>query len=296
MRFVSFATTSQPTNIRSGVECGNEIVDLALLFNRNKLTMREFFEMGESGLNAVRQAISHPHDHFRIAKSAVVMKAPINNPEKVVCIGMNYVDHCTEQNFPIPKEPIVFSKFASTIINPGDPVLHSNLTQELDFEVELAIVIGKAGRNIPTEQALEHIVGFTVAHDVSARDWQMKKNGNQWLLGKTMDSFCPLGPAIVTRDELKHDNLGIRCLLNGQVVQTSNTNQLIFNSAYLVHWCSSFFTLKPGDLILTGTPPGVGVFRKPPMFLKEGDVVTCEIDGIGSITNPIKCDPLVARL
>ena len=139
-------------------------------------------------------------------------------------------------------------------------------------------------------------VGYTVSHDVSARDWQLKRNGAQWLLGKTMDTFCPLGPAIVTSDELKVDNLPIRCLLNGQVVQESNTEQLIFRTPTLVNWISTFVTLKPGDLILTGTPPGVGCFRKPPLFLKPGDVVTCEVDGIGSISNPIVQDPVHASL
>jgi 2-keto-4-pentenoate hydratase/2-oxohepta-3-ene-1,7-dioic acid hydratase in catechol pathway len=259
--------------------------------------MVEFLSMGAEGLATVKAALASPGRHFRIAKAAVTLKAPLYNPEKVICVGMNYVDHCTEQNFPIPEEPIIFSKFSNSIIAPGEPVVHSNLTQELDFEVELVIVVGKAGRHIPMEEAMSHVAGYTVAHDVSARDWQMKKNGGQWLLGKTFDSFCPLGPAIVTVDDIKDPhNLGIRCFLNGETVQDSSTNQLIFKTDYLIHWISSFTTLQPGDVILTGTPPGVGCFRKPPLFLKHGDVVRCEIDGIGSITNAIVNDPIIAKL
>jgi len=212
--------------------------------------------------------------------------APIKHPDKVICVGMNYEDHCLEQGFPIPKVPIIFSKFSSAVVGPNaDVVLDPELTSELDFEVELVIVIGKGGKNIPVDRAMEHVGGYTVAHDVSARDWQLKKNGGQWLLGKTFDTFCPLGPVIVT--DLDAHNCGIRCRLNGEIVQESNTNQLIFKTEYLVNFCSRFVTLHPGDIILTGTPPGVGCFRKPQLWLKIGDDVECEIDGIGVIKNRI---------
>jgi 2-keto-4-pentenoate hydratase/2-oxohepta-3-ene-1,7-dioic acid hydratase in catechol pathway len=161
-------------------------------------------------------------------------------------------------------------------------------TNELDFEVELAIVIGKTCKNVSPKEAMDYVVGYTVAHDVSARDWQLKRNGGQWMMGKTMDTFAPIGPAIVTKDAISNPhNLGIRCFLNGQTVQNSSTNQLVFKTEDVVSWCSRSFTLKPGDLIFTGTPPGVGCFRKPPLWLKHGDVVTCEIDELGSITNQI---------
>ncbi|MGH0182912.1 UNVERIFIED_CONTAM: hypothetical protein FKN15_010909 [Acipenser sinensis] len=201
---------------------------------------------------------------------------------------MNYVDHCLEQGVAIPSEPIIFSKFPSAIAGPCDDIIHPAQTKELDWEVELAFVIGKTGKHIKEEEALGHVAGFTVAHDVSARDWQMKRNGKQWLLGKTFDTFCPLGPAIVTTGALSDDyergvrnicylslslssdphNLGIRCRVNGGVVQDSSTNQMVFKTEALVSWVSQFVTLYPGDVFLTGTPPGVGVFRKPPVFLK----------------------------
>lgn len=160
--------------------------------------------------------------------------------------------------------------------------------QELDWEVELAAVIGKRGRHIEEAAALEHVLGFTVANDVSARDWQMRRNGRQWLLGKTFDTFCPLGPAIVTKEAVADvHNLWIRCSVNGQRMQDSSTRHLIFGVPALVAWVSRFVTLVPGDILLTGTPAGVGVFRKPPVFLKRGDEVQCEIEELGTICNRV---------
>jgi len=204
-----------------------------------------------------------------------------------LCAGMNYVDHCLEQKVPVPNEPVVFSKFASTLCSSGDPVCGDG-TEKLDWEVELCIVIGKTCKGVPKERAMEYVAGFTVAHDVSARDWQLERNGGQWLMGKAFDNFSPIGPAIVTVDEIGDPhNLGIRCFVNGQVMQDGTTAQLVHKTDDLIYWIARYITLKPGDLILTGTPPGVGCFRKPPMFLKDGDVVRCEIDKIGFITNPI---------
>jgi len=226
----------------------------------------------------------------------VTLKAPITDPEKIICIGMNYVDHCTEQNYPIPTEPIIFSKFNSSISGDGDDIIFEE-TEKLDFEVELVIVVGQKGRYVKKEEASEYIAGYTVAHDVSARDWQLDRNGKQWVLGKTIDGYCPLGPAIVTKDDLKNPyNLGIRTILNGKKVQDGNTKEIIFKGEDLIAYCSRFFTLAPGDIILTGTPPGVGVFRKPPLFMKPGDVVTVEIDQIGSITNTVRERPIRAKL
>lgn len=206
---------------------------------------------------------------------------------------MNYVDHCTEQNLPVPTEPLVFSKFASSISNPGDDIIKAPEVKELDFEVELVIVIGKEGKRIKEEEAMQYVAGYTVAHDVSARDWQLKKNGGQWLVGKAFDGYAPIGPAIVSAEELGDPHkLGIRCRLNGEIVQDSNTDQLVFKTETIISWVSKFFTLRPGDIILTGTPPGVGCFRKPPLWLKDGDVVDCEIDGIGTITNTVRNEVL----
>uniref|UniRef100_A0A480VNF1 Fumarylacetoacetate hydrolase domain-containing protein 2A isoform X3 n=1 Tax=Sus scrofa TaxID=9823 RepID=A0A480VNF1_PIG len=169
----------------------------------------------------------------------------------------------------------------------GQLIAFSRL-QEVDWEVELAVVIGKKGKHIKAADAMAHVAGFTVAHDVSARDWQMTRNGKQWLLGKTFDTFCPLGPALVTKDSVADPhNLKICCRVNGNVVQSSNTNQMVFKTEELIAWVSRFVTVYPGDIILTGTPAGVGVFRKPPIFLKKGDEVQCEIEELGVIVNKV---------
>jgi 2-keto-4-pentenoate hydratase/2-oxohepta-3-ene-1,7-dioic acid hydratase in catechol pathway len=205
---------------------------------------------------------------------------------------MNYADHCYEQGLPLPVEPTIFNKFPTALAASGDPLVCPREVQELDYEVELAVVIGTAGRRIPVASALSHVAGYTVAHDVSARDWQLKKNGGQWLLGKACDGFSPIGPAIVTPDEVGDVGaLRLRCLVNGEALQDGNTKDLVHSVAACVSWVSQLITLKPGDIILTGTPPGVGCFRKPtPRWLKVGDVVTVEIEKLGSITNTVVAD------
>ncbi|NWS64106.1 FAHD2 protein, partial [Chunga burmeisteri] len=225
---------------------------------------------------------------YRLPRGTVRLLAPVGDPEKVICVGLNYRDHCLEQGVKIPKEPIIFSKFPSAIIGPFDDIVHPEESSEVDWEAELAAVIGKKGRHIEESSALDHVVGFTVANDVSARDWQMRRNGRQWLLGKTFDTFCPLGPALVTKEAVADvHNLRIRCSVNGQVMQDSSTSQLIFRLPKLIAWVSRFVTLVPGDILLTGTPPGVGVFRKPPVFLQRGDEVQCEIEELGTICNKV---------
>ncbi|NXL95638.1 FAHD2 protein, partial [Alectura lathami] len=247
--------------------------------------MRGFLESGEHGLAAARRALAS--GQHRMPRAGVRLLAPIDDPEKVICVGLNYHDHCLEQGARVPREPIIFSKFPSAIVGPFDDIVHPAETSEVDWEVELAAIVGKAGRHIQESAAMEHIVGFTVANDISARDWQ-GRNGRQWLLGKTFDTFCPLGPAIVTKDSVADvHNLHIRCSVNGQLMQSSSTNQLIFRLPQLVAWVSQFVTLRPGDVLLTGTPSGVGAFRKPPVFLKQGDEVQCEIEGLGTICNRV---------
>ncbi|CAG0913685.1 unnamed protein product [Notodromas monacha] len=207
--------------------------------------------------------------------SKLELLPPVTGQDKVLCVGMNYRDHCEEQGMPVPTEPVVFNKFPSTLIGAGCPIrVESGLTDQVDYEVELALVIGKAGKNIPEDRAHEHIFGYAVANDVSARDWQLTgRNANQWLLSKAMDTFCPLGPWLVTSDEVAGQDLRLVCRVNGETRQESSTKQMVFDSASVVAYASKFCTLLPGDVILTGTPPGVGVFRKPPVFLRDGDVV-----------------------
>ncbi|XP_069733735.1 oxaloacetate tautomerase Fahd2a, mitochondrial-like [Phaenicophaeus curvirostris] len=286
MRLVRFRASGLPEP-RLGLEAspGGDVVDLSAAEPSLPRSMRLFLESGPSGLAAARRALEA--GQHRVPRGAVQLLAPIGDPEKVICVGLNYRDHCLEQGAKIPQDPIIFSKFPSAIAGPFDDIVHPEETNEVDWEVELAAVIGKKGRHIEESSALEHVVGFTVANDVSARDWQLR-NGRQWLLGKTFDTFCPLGPALVTRDSVADvHNLRIRCSVNGRLMQDSNTSQLIFPLPKIIAWVSRFVTLVPGDILLTGTPAGVGFFRKPPVYLKPGDEVQCEIEELGTIRNRV---------
>ncbi len=214
--------------------------------------------------------------------------APITGMEKVICIGTNYADHAREMGGAPPEIPVVFNKFPSTIIACGADVCLPPISQQVDFEAELVVVIGRAGKNIPRESAWQHVFGYCCGNDISARDWQKGKPGGQWLLGKTFDTFAPLGPIIVTADEVPNPHsLRIELRLNGQTMQSSNTNQLIFPVDFLISHISQFVTLKPGDLIFTGTPAGVGAGRTPPLFLKPGDELEVEIEGLGVLKNRV---------
>jgi 2-keto-4-pentenoate hydratase/2-oxohepta-3-ene-1,7-dioic acid hydratase in catechol pathway len=216
--------------------------------------------------------------------------APVQ-PTAILCIGLNYTKHMLEMGAPRPEFPVVFMKNPAAVQNPGDPIqIPTHLkSEQVDWECELAVVIGKRAKNVSKAAALDYVLGFTAANDVSARDWQKQWSGGQWCRGKSFDTFCPLGPAIVTKDELLAgaSGLRIRTLVNGQPKQDSNTSDLIFDVATLVEFLSGSTTLLPGTVILTGTPGGVGVGMKPPQFLKAGDKVTVEIEKIGELSNPV---------
>jgi len=215
--------------------------------------------------------------------------APIE-PRDIICIGLNYRRHAAEGNQPIPEFPVVFMKNSGTLQNPGDPiVLPRRLKSDaVDYECELAVVLKKDCHNVSKADALDYVLGYTCANDVSARDWQMKYGGTQWCRGKTFATFCPLGPCLVTADEITNPNsLGIRTVLNGQTMQDWNTDDMIFDVPILIEFLSGSTRLAAGTVILTGTPHGVGGARKPPVFLQPGDTITVEIDGIGSLTNPV---------
>ena len=215
--------------------------------------------------------------------------APLD-PVALPCIGLNYRRHAEETGAAMPEHPILFMKTPSSVQHPGEPiVLPTHLrSTEVDYECELAVVIGKACKNVSRDNALDYVFGYTAANDVSARDWQIRWGGSQWCRGKTFDTFCPLGPAIVTADEIPDPHrLGIRTILNGELMQDWHTGDMIFDIPTLIAFLSGSTTLVPGTVILTGTPHGVGVARKPQVFLKQGDTVTVEIDGIGRLTNPV---------
>jgi 2-keto-4-pentenoate hydratase/2-oxohepta-3-ene-1,7-dioic acid hydratase in catechol pathway len=217
--------------------------------------------------------------------------APIQNPGKVICIGLNYRDHAKESGVEPPPEPVVFNKFPQAVVGHEDQVRLPAVCTQVDYEAELVVVIGRRGRRISREQALSHVAGYTNGNDVSARDWQLNKPGKQWLLGKTPDTFAPIGPHLVTADEVPDSkNLTIQLRLNGQTMQNSTTRELIFGVDELIAYVSQVVTLEPGDLIFTGTPPGVGMARKPPVLLKAGDVCEVEIANFGVLRNPFIAD------
>ncbi len=211
-------------------------------------------------------------------------------PSSIICIGLNYRRHAQETGAQIPAFLVVFFKGINALLNPGDPILLPTHLKcdEVDYECELAVVIGRAGKNISREHALDHVLGYTCCNDVSARDWQIKRGGGQWSRGKSFDTFSPLGPVLVTPDEIPNPNdLKIRTVLNGEVMQDWNTNDMIFDVPALIEFLSGSTTLLPGTVILTGTPHGVGMAQKPPRWLKAGDNVTIEIEKIGVLQNPV---------
>ena len=232
---------------------------------------------------------------FRITQTKVRATrrlAPVA-PPTVFCIGLNYRQHAIETNAQIPEVPVVFLKSPTTVQHPGDPILRPThlRSEEVDYEGELAVVIGKQCKNVARADALRYVLGYTCANDVSARDWQ-RRGGGQWCRGKTFDTFAPLGPCLVTADEIPNPNaLRIRTLVNGQVLQDGNTSDMIFDVPTLIEFLSADTTLLPGTVILTGTPPGVGMARQPPVWLHAGDTVTVEIEKIGSLTNPVQDEP-----
>jgi 2-keto-4-pentenoate hydratase/2-oxohepta-3-ene-1,7-dioic acid hydratase in catechol pathway len=216
-------------------------------------------------------------------------------PTTILGIGLNYRKHAEESNAKVPEYPVLFVKGLNTVQNPGDPIeIPTALkSDEVDYECELAVVIGKACKNVKKADALNYVLGYTCANDVSARDWQIKRGGSQWCRGKFFDTFAPLGPVLVTADEILNPNsLAIKTILNGNTVQDWNTNDMIFDVPTLIEFLSGSTTLLPGTVILTGTPHGVGMGRKPQLWLKPGDSVTVEIEGIGALTNPVMAEPL----
>lgn len=212
--------------------------------------------------------------------------APLPTPEKIICIGLNYRDHARETGAAIPIEPVVFSKFSSAISGPYDPIVLPAASTEVDYEAELVVVIGKSVHRVSAVEAMDCVAGYCCGHDVSARDWQKGKPGGQWLLGKSFDSFAPIGPGLTLRSQIADPGkLAIRMVINGQTLQDSTTADLIFNIPELIQYVSQVATLRPGDLIFTGTPAGVGAARTPPRFLQPGDVCRVEIEGLGAIEN-----------
>ncbi len=283
MRWATIASDKGP---RACGLFGGEYVDVNAADPAMPATVRGLLELGLDGQRRAWEALAR--GSVRHAPTTVRLLAPVPDARKIVCIGLNYRDHAAESGVPVPSEPILFSKYATALIGHGETIILPAVSQEVDYEAELVVVIGRGGRHIPRKRAFEHVGGYAVGHDVSARDWQLNKPGKQWMAGKTFDTFAPVGPVLVTPDEVPDPHkLGIRLRLNGQTMQDSSTSQLIFGVDELIAYLSQVFTLEPGDLIFTGTPPGVGMARKPPVWLKPGDTVEVEIDGLGTLQNRV---------
>ena len=229
---------------------------------------------------------SFPADKLVWESRPRTLLPPVPAPEKLICIGLNYLDHAIETGAEPPTEPIVFSKFNTALIGDGESIVLPRLSHEVDYEAELVVIIGSTARHVSVSDAMSHVLGYSCGHDVSARDWQKGRPGGQWLLGKSFDTFAPLGPCLVTADEISNPGvLSVQMRIGEELLQSSTTAQLIFGIPTLISHLSSIMTLKAGDLIYTGTPTGVGAARKPPRFLKDGDVCVIEVEGIGKLTN-----------
>jgi 2-keto-4-pentenoate hydratase/2-oxohepta-3-ene-1,7-dioic acid hydratase in catechol pathway len=246
--------------------------------------MLEFLRLGPVAMQTARDLLDAQTEG--LALDAVKLLAPITNPSKVIAIGLNYMDHVREAGFDVPEFPTMFCKYPSSIVASGDDVYWSaELTRQVDYEAELAFIIGTTAHKVAAADAYEYIAGYLNCNDVTARDLQFRP-GDQWLRGKCLDSFCPLGPWLVSADEIPDPHaLSIQCRVNGRVLQDSNTAQIIHRIPQLIEYLSAAFTLYPGDVVITGTPHGVGAFRKPPLWLEDGDIVEVEIAGLGVLRN-----------
>ncbi len=298
MKLVRFSTNGQTP--RLGVLQGDRIADLqasvgATLTRRGvsraseiaaalvPSSTRAFLENGP----LVEETVAGIKEWVTVPASSARLHAPITDPGKFICIGLNYRDHAEEANQPIPKEPPIFAKWSNAILDPNEPILRPRGSNQLDWEVELGVVIGKTARFVSKDKALDHVWGYTIINDVSSRDFQFI--GSQWMAGKIPETFAPVGPYIADRAEIPDPHvLELKLWVNGKQMQSGNTKTFIFDVRYIVSYLSGLMTLSPGDLIATGTPPGVGFARKPPVFLQPGDTCRLEITGLGQIENPVK--------
>ena len=264
----------------------DDMLELLQAWERTQVAVQRAIEHVEARLSESGGPRGPMGGRLLLPLSEIKPLAPIPRPGKLLCIGLNYSDHAAEIEMKKPERPILFSKYATCVIGPGDPVVLPTISNQVDYEAELGVVIGKTARKVAVENALEYVAGYTVFNDVSARDAQL--GDGQWVRGKSFDTFAPMGPALVTRDEVPDPhNLNISLRLNGAVMQDSNTRHLIFDVNQLIAFLSQAITLEPGDVIATGTPSGVGMGRKPPVFLKPGDRMVIEIESVGVLESPV---------
>jgi len=284
MKLITYQSANGP---KLGALSNDQVIDLCSVDSNLPTTMMDLLAAGEAGMTQAAAAIANADSAAHTQPvDQVTLLPPVLRPGKVIALGRNYAAHAKEGGAEPPDYPMLFHKTATSLIGAGGTVIIPAGTERVDFEAELAVIIGKVCKNIEETDAFDYIAGYTVANDITARDWQ--RLTTQFTAGKMVDTFGPLGPALVTKDEAPDpSNLRIKSILNGEVMQDGNTKMMIFSVPYLVSYISKISTLEPGDVILTGTPEGVGYARKPPVYMKDGDVITIEIDGLGTLTNPL---------
>jgi 2-keto-4-pentenoate hydratase/2-oxohepta-3-ene-1,7-dioic acid hydratase in catechol pathway len=280
MRFLALSSNGQPA---LGLRLEQEVVNLTA--EGLPSTLDELLRTGPAGLEAAQRAAKAART--RMGLSSIAWLPPVIAPIKAIAVGLNFVDHAAESSFEPPKYPVLFHRYPSSWVGHGVPLVRPHVSTQFDYEGELVVVIGKAGRYIDKQRALEHVAGYSIFNDGSIRDYQTKSA--QWMMGKNFDRSGSFGPEFVTADELPAGAAGLRLQtrLNGEVLQDANTHDMIFDVATLVAVCSEPFALEPGDIIIAGTPSGVGAARKPPIFMKAGDVCEVEIEGVGLLSNPV---------
>ena len=280
MRLVSF---SHNGNTGAGILQGTDIIPLSPLGYASAI---EFIAAGAAARTSVEAKLKSPSTNGSLPLASVKLLAPIPRPPKILAVGLNYRDHAVESKMELPAVPVVFAKFTTSVIGPGDPIVLPRITEKPDYEAEFAIVIGRRAKRVTRENWQDYVFGYTIMNDVSARDIQLSTS--QWSLGKSLDTFAPLGPHIVTADEVGDPQaLDIQLSIGGEVLQHSNTRHLIFGVAHLMEYISGIVTLEPGDIISTGTPAGVGLGRSPQRWLRPGEEVVIEIEKIGTLRNPV---------
>jgi acylpyruvate hydrolase len=318
MRLVTYQREGQS---RTGAQLDEQIVDLNRAYqailrhigNDDELAVADarvpsemsgLLRGGETALRAAEQAVAFVRGRLKegdktLSRSGIVytlnevsLLPPVLRPGKVICLGLNYRDHAAEAGMAVPDYPVLFHKVAGSLIGHNQPIVVPRISSQVDYEVELAIIIGRRGKYIAEDETYSYIAGYTVANDVSARDLQFRTT--QWTTGKMLDTFGPLGPALVTRDEVPDPHtLSIKTTLNGQVLQDGNTADMIFRVPFIIKYISEIVTFEPGDVILTGTPAGIGNTRKPQVFMKPGDTITVSIEHLGALTNPVVAEELL---
>jgi len=283
MRFVTFQNNE---SAEPGVILGDNVLGLK---GAGFSTLLDVIEQGSSALERIAALVKNPPNDAMVPLSAARLLTPLSRPPKLIFVGLNYRDHAIECGAELPKVPAVFSKYNTSIVGPGDAIVLPKVSAQPDYEAELGVVIGKKGRHIPKDRWREYVFGYTNVHDVSARDVQMATS--QWLMGKTFDTFAPIGPAIVTSDEIADPNaLKIELIINGEILQSSNTSEMVFQIPYLIEHLSSVMTLEPGDIISTGTPAGVGMAKTPQRWLRPGDNTVVRIEGIPELQNSVRAE------